>query len=112
MAVIKGSAVLQALRKIKFMPQKAAKIIATKKIAQLQTRKIDLMKIKTESDVIFSFNVAGWGMPPDINILAEKMRWLGLQRYNIASLIEIMRFKKRPCDLIINDENIAIPFQL
>ena len=28
MAVIKGSAVLQALRKIKFMPQKAAKIIA------------------------------------------------------------------------------------
>jgi len=28
MAVIKGNAVLQALRKIKFMPQKAAKIIS------------------------------------------------------------------------------------
>ena len=28
MAVIKGNAVLKALRKIKFMPQKAAKIIA------------------------------------------------------------------------------------
>ena len=82
-------------------------IISTKKIAQFQTRKIDLMEIKTDSDVIFSFNVAGWGMPPDINILAEKMRWLGLQRYNIASLIEIMRFKKRQCDLIINDENIS-----
>ena len=80
--------------------------IAAKKINQLQTRKIDLMKIKTESETIFSFNVAGWGMPPDINILAEKMRWLGLQRYNIASLIEIMRFKKRQCDLIINNENI------
>ena len=65
-----------------------------------------MLKIKTKTNIIFSFNVAGWGMPPDINILAEKMRWIGLQRYNIASLIEIMRFKERQCDLIINNENI------
>ena len=81
-------------------------IDAAKHIAKLESRKIDLIKIKTPNKTLFSFNVCGWGMPPDINILAEKMRWLGPQRYNIASLIEIMRFRKRQCSLIINDENI------
>ena len=81
-------------------------IDAAKHIAKLESRKIDLIKIKTPDKTLFSFNVCGWGMPPDINILAEKMRWLGPQRYNIASLIEIMRFRKRECSLIINDENI------
>ena len=81
-------------------------IDAAKKIIKLQTQKIDLIKVTTNEETIFSFNVVGWGMPPDINILAEKMRWLGMQRYNIASLIEIMKLKKRDCKLIINDENI------
>ena len=81
-------------------------IDAAKKIIRLQPRKIDLIKIRTKQKTIYSFNVAGWGMPPDINILAEKMRWLGPQRYNVASLIEIMRFRERQCSLIINDENI------
>ena len=82
-------------------------IDAAEKISNLEIRKIDIMKIETDTQKIYSYNVAGWGMPPDINILAEKMRWLGFQRYNIASLIEIMRFKKRQCDLIINNENIS-----
>ena len=46
-------------------------------------------------------------MPPDINILSEKMRWLGFQRYNIASLIEIMKSKERRSNLMINNENIS-----
>ena len=79
-------------------------IDAAKKIIQLKNQKIDLIKITTNKEIVFSFNVAGWGIPPDINILAEKMRWLGMQRYNIASLIEIMKLKKRNCQLIINDK--------
>ena len=79
---------------------------AAKQIMKFQSRKIDLIKIQTEQEIIYSFNVAGWGMPPDINILAEKMRWLGGQRYNIASLIEIMKFKKRECTLIIDNDNV------
>ena len=81
-------------------------IDAVNQIIKMKTRKIDLVKIKTDNKIIYSFNVSGWGMPPDINILAEKMRWMGPQRYNIASLIEIMKFKKRKCRLIINDKNI------
>ena len=82
-------------------------IRAAKQIIKLNSRKIDLIKIKTNENTYFSFNVAGWGMPPDINILAEKMRWLGPQRYNIASLIEIMKFRKRQCSLTMNGEDIA-----
>ena len=81
-------------------------ITAAKKISQFNIRDIDLIKIQTENKIFFSFNVAGWGMPPDINTLAEKMRWMGMQRYNIASLIEILRFKKRKCKLIINKKDI------
>ena len=82
-------------------------IEAVNQIIKMEKRKIDLVKITTNNEILYSFNVAGWGMPPDINILAEKMRWLGPQRYNIASLIEIMKFKKRKCKLIINEKNIS-----
>ena len=85
---------------------------AAKQIIKLKTQKIDLIKIETDNKIIYSFNVAGWGMPPDINILAEKMRWFGGQRYNIASLIEIMKFTKRQCNLIINNENILDDYSL
>ena len=81
-------------------------INAAKQIVKFNTRAIDVIKIITNEKNYFSFNVCGWGMPPDINILAEKMRWLGPQRYNIASLIEIMKFKKRQCSLLMNDEGI------
>ncbi len=82
-------------------------IEAANQIIKMKKRKIDLIKITTKNEILYSFNVSGWGIPPDINILAEKMRWMGLQRYNIASLIEIMKFKKRKCKLIINEENIS-----
>ena len=85
---------------------------AAEQIIKLKTQKIDLIKIETDNKIIYSFNVAGWGMPPDINILAEKMRWFGGQRYNIASLIEIMKFTKRQCNLIINNENILDDYSL
>ena len=82
-------------------------IDAAKKISHLKIRKIDLMKIITNDKKIYSYNVAGWGMPPDINILAEKMRWMGPQRYNIASLIEIIKLKERYNDLILDGKNIS-----
>ena len=37
---------------------------AARKISNLKTRKIDLMEIITSDKKIYSYNVAGWGMPP------------------------------------------------
>ena len=51
-------------------------------------RKIDIFLCKTQKKQFYSFNIVGWGIPSDINILAEKLRFLGGMRYNVASLIE------------------------
>ena len=77
-------------------PVKAAKRIITNR-----RRPIDLARVNANGEILYAFNIVGWGMPTDINIIAEKMRWLGGQRYNVASLIEIIAFRERFATLII-----------
>ncbi len=72
------------------------------KIIKNKPRAIDLMKVSGSDGVYYSLNLVGWGMATDISIVAEKLRVLGEQRYNIASVIEIIRNKKRPAKLIID----------
>ena len=73
------------------------------KIISNQPRKVDVMKAKGSDRVYYSLNLVGWGMATDISIVAEKLRILRGQRYNIASVIEIIRNKKRPAKLIVDD---------
>lgn len=70
------------------------------------TRKIDILKIDSESGRYYSFNIIGLGIPVDINRIAEKLRWIGSQRYNIASIVEIFRNRSRPVKLILDDHII------
>ncbi|MFZ4798018.1 MAG: diacylglycerol/lipid kinase family protein [Bacteroidia bacterium] len=51
---------------------------------------IDIAEIKTNGTSIWSFNIVGCGLVAHINVLAEKLRWLGAARYSIASLIKII----------------------
>ena len=71
---------------------------------------LTVASVETASKIYYSFNLVGWGMPTDINNLAEKLRWLGTQRYNIATLIEVMRNRKRFAELKINDESVSDDF--
>ena len=80
------------------------------KIIKNEPRTVDVMKAKGSDKVYFSLNLVGWGMATDISIVAEKLRALGGQRYNIASVIEIIRNKKRPARLIIDDVETANDF--
>ena len=68
-------------------------IEAVQRILTNQVRKIDIFKAETKERTFYGFNIIGWGMPTDINLLAEKMRWLGGQRYNIASILEVLKYK-------------------
>ncbi len=68
---------------------------AVQRILTNRIRKIDIFKAEAEGGPYYGFNIVGWGMPTDINFLAEKMRWLGGQRYNIASILEVLKFKTR-----------------
>ena len=82
-------------------PQKAIDNIKSHKL-----RKLDLFEIEANGKSLYGFNILGWGVPVDINTLAEKMRWLRGQRYNVASLIEVMKNRARKVKIIIDDETI------
>ena len=83
---------------------------AVQRILTNRKRKIDLFKAEAAGNLYFGFNIVGWGMPTDINLLAEKMRWLGEQRYNIASILEVLKFKTRLARIEIDGRNIVADF--
>ena len=74
---------------------------AAKRIVSGRLRDIDVAEINNNGNIRYSFNIVGWGMPTDITILAEKFRWLGGQRYNVASIIEVLKNKQRLAKVII-----------
>ncbi|MEC9376806.1 MAG: diacylglycerol kinase family protein [Candidatus Neomarinimicrobiota bacterium] len=84
--------------------------LAAKRILTGRLRPVDIAKVDANGEIYFGFNIVGWGMPTDINELAEKMRWLGGQRYNIASIIEVLKYKQRLAKLIIDGNTVVGDF--
>ena len=82
-------------------PRNAARRILTGRL-----RPIDIAKVDANSEIIFACTMVGWGMATDITELAENMRWLGGQRYNVASIIEVMKNRKRVSKLILDGNTI------
>ncbi|MBC8226570.1 MAG: diacylglycerol kinase family lipid kinase [Gammaproteobacteria bacterium] len=66
--------------------------------------RIDVMRIKTRENINFAVNIIGWGMASNVNILAEKLRWLGSTRYSIASIISIITIKLQSLNIIIENK--------
>ena len=73
-------------------------------ILEHKVKRLDLLKVSTSKKIIYSINLVGWGMGNDIGLLAEKLRWIGPMRYNIASIIEIFRYKGRKAEIIIDEQ--------
>ena len=90
-----GNSVMYHLQKLNLY--EACDTIINKKV-----KTIDVMQIEYQNSIEYSINMLGWGMVTDIGILSESLRWLGLMRYNIASLFHIMRRKDRYAKLIID----------
>jgi sphingosine kinase len=82
-------------------------VVAAKRVVTHQLRKMDIAKVDAAGEVIYGFNIVGWGLPTDINALAEKMRFLKGQRYNVASVIEVIRNKMRLATITIDGRTIA-----
>ena len=72
-------------------------------ILKNKIRKIDILELSTLNKKIYSMNLIGWGMGNDIGLRAEKMRWLGPMRYNVASVIEILKYKGRQATITIDN---------
>ena len=81
-----------------------------KKILHFKKRSVDVIKVKTPNDIIYSINLVGWGLVTDIGINAEKFRWLGPSRYTIVSLAEIIKKKNREATLLVNDKKYTSKF--
>ena len=75
---------------------------AIKKISLGNSKKIDVMKASCGSESFFSLNLIGWGMATDISVLAERLRFFGGQRYNVASFFEIIKNKRRYAKLTVD----------
>ena len=68
---------------------------------------VDIATVDDAGGIIYGFNIFGWGLPTDISLLAEKLRWLGGQRYNVASIIEVIKNTPRLARICIDGQNIA-----
>ena len=65
---------------------------------------IDVMSLTFKHHVEYSINILGWGLVSDIATLAEKLRFIGQMRYDIASLYYIMKLKTRDCQLVLDNQ--------
>ena len=65
---------------------------------------IDVAEVEMPEEKVYCMNIVGWGMVTDINMSAEKLRWLGEQRYNVTTLLHVMKLKRRSAKLVIERE--------
>ena len=79
--------------------------LALKNILKRQTKAIDIAKISYNNQILYSFNIVGWGMVGSVGKKAEKYRWLGGSRYTILSLLEIVFKKTYDANITIYDCN-------
>ena len=83
---------------------------AVNKIIESKPRPIDVMRVNASDKVYYSANLVGWGMATDISVVAERLRMFGGQRYNISSIIEIIKNKKRDAKFILDGKEINDDF--
>jgi YegS/Rv2252/BmrU family lipid kinase len=79
---------------------------AARRIILQNKRKIDIARIETDGETIFAFNAIGWGMPNLVNATAGKLRFMGHRRYDIASLIEIVKNRRHRAKITIGDRTM------
>jgi YegS/Rv2252/BmrU family lipid kinase len=81
--------------------------VAALRILTGRLRNVDIAHVDANGEIIYGFNIVGWGLPTDIIITALKLKWLGSQCYNAASIFEVIRNKPRVARVKIDKQNIA-----
>ena len=79
---------------------------ALKALINFKISPIDVMEINNNNKITYSANIIGWGIASKVNLLAEKLRFLGSIRYSIASILCILRLKSKMMDFLIGDKKI------
>ncbi len=84
---------------------------AAQRIAYGHTRPIDVASVSLGGEqTIYSCNIVGWGLPTDVQELAEKLRWMGGAQYTFAAAVEVLKGKRRRGRLQVDGEEIQANF--
>ena len=83
---------------------------ASERIIKGDLRSVDIARVETPNNLYYSFNIIGWGLVTDAGYLAEYFRLLGGLRYDVASILEVLRGKRRIARLILDDQVIDDDF--
>jgi YegS/Rv2252/BmrU family lipid kinase len=77
-----------------------------------KVQEIDIYKLTQIEDnaTILFFNIVGWGLVTEINSFAEKLRWFGGMRYNIASIIKIFSNPKFKAIVEVENKELKADF--
>jgi len=83
---------------------------ASERIIKGNLRSVDIAKVQTVNNLYYSFNIIGWGLVADAGYLAEYFRLLGGLRYDVASILEVLKGKRRISRLILDEEVVDDDF--
>ena len=67
---------------------------------------LDVLQVTRQQQTTCCINIAGWGAATDINITAEKLRWLGRSRYSLAALLQILQPPVRSAIVTIDQQTL------
>ena len=85
-------------------------IKASERIIKGNLRSVDIARVETPNNFYFSFNIIGWGLVADAGYLAEYFRILGGLRYDVASILEVLKGKRRISRLVLDGEVVDDDF--
>lgn len=83
---------------------------AVSRILTGTTRPVDVAQVSLGEKTLYAFNIIGWGMVTDVLVQSERLRWLGENRYTIASAIEVLKGRRRPAKLIVDGKESSSRF--
>jgi len=83
---------------------------AASRVLKGTVRQLDIAKVNAKNKLYYSFNIIGWGLVTDAGYLAEKLRWLGGMRYDVAAILEVLMGKRRIAQLLMDNEVIEDDF--
>lgn len=78
---------------------------AVNRVLSGKTMSVDVARMRMGDEIMYSFNIIGWGLVTAINETAERFRWWPKQRYNLSTVIELIRLKSRSARLVIDDQS-------
>jgi len=85
-------------------------LAAARRIVAGAIHPLDVIRVTLSDRIVYCVDLVGWGAVADINHTAESLRWLGMTRYTLATLWQVVRAKRRRAKLVLDGEIFSDEF--